>query len=73
MSVDVALQMLDDHQYVVSEVTGNQARSHTELEGQKLNERDRLLYDMVQDLVTGLSKEIDPNIRATFGPYVVLK
>jgi hypothetical protein len=70
MSVDVALQMLDDHQFVVAEVTGKQSRSHTETEGMKLNERDRLLYDMVEDLMKGFNTEVDGDIRATFGPWL---
>ncbi len=73
MSVDVALQMLDDHQFVVAEVTGKQSRSHTELEGQKLNERDKLLYDMVEDLLKGFNTEVDGNIRTTFGPWLGAK
>ncbi|HXP95690.1 MAG TPA: hypothetical protein VN809_03190 [Telmatospirillum sp.] len=70
MSVDVALQMLDERQFVIAEVTGQQSRSHTELEGMKLNERDKLLYDMVEDLMKGLNKEVDGKIRATFGNWL---
>lgn len=70
MSVDVALQMLDDKQFVIAEVTGKQSRSHTELEGMKLNERDKLLYDMVEDLMKGFNSEVDGNIHATFGPWL---
>lgn len=70
MSVDVALQMLDDKQFVTAEVTGKQSRSHSELEGMKLNERDKLLYDMVEDLMKGFNNEVDGNIRSTFGPWL---
>lgn len=70
MSVDVALQMLDDKQFVTAEVTGKQTRSQTEQEGMKLNDRDKLLYDMVEDLVKGFNGDIDPNIRSTFGPWL---
>ncbi len=70
MSVDVALQMLDDKQFVTAEVTAKQSRSRSELEGMKLNERDKLLYDMVQDLLNGFNAEVDGNIRSTFGPWL---
>lgn len=70
MAIDVSLQMLDDKQFTISEVTAKQSRSRTELEGMKLNERDRMLYDMVEDLLKGFNGEIDPNIRATFGPWL---
>ena len=70
MSVDVAIQMLDDRQFVTAEVTGKQSRSRTRPEGQKLNERDKLLYEMVEDLMQGYNGEIDSNIRNTFGPWL---
>jgi hypothetical protein len=70
MSVDIALQMLDEHQFVAAEVTGQQSRSHTELEGMKLNERDQLLYEMVEDLMKGFNKEVDGKIRAAFVPWL---
>jgi hypothetical protein len=73
MSVDVALQMLDERQFVIAEVTGKQSRSHTELEGIKLNERDKLLYGMVEDLLKGFNNEVDGNIRATFGPWLGMR
>lgn len=70
MAVDVALQMLDDRQFVVAEVTGQAAASHTTLEGQKLNERDRLLYDMVQGMVNDMNSQVDPNIQAIFRQWL---
>lgn len=70
MSVDVALQMLDERQFVTAEVTGKVARTRTTPEGQKLNERDRVLYDMVEDLMKGFNDDVDPNIHATFGPWL---
>ena len=45
-------------------------RSRTEPEGQKLNERDQLLYDMTYDLVRGYDEEVDSNIRAGFGKWI---
>ncbi|MDR3441261.1 hypothetical protein [Telmatospirillum sp.] len=73
MSVDIALQMLDDRQFVTAEVSGKQQRSRTEQEGQKLNDRDKLLYDMVDDLIIGLNGDVDGNIRSTFGPWMGMK
>lgn len=70
MSVDVAIQMLDDHQFVVAEVTGKASRSRTEAEGTSLNDRDKMLYEMVQDLMVGFNTEISGNIRQTFGPWL---
>ena len=69
-TVDVTLQMLDDHQFTVADVSGKSFRSRTEPEDQKLNERDQLLYDMTYDLVRGFDEEVDPNIRTTFSKWI---
>jgi hypothetical protein len=66
MSLDVSLQMLDDRQFVVSEVTGKSMRSQTLATDLKLNERDKILRDMVVDLVKGFGQQVDPQIRTAF-------
>ena len=70
MVVDVSLQMLDDHQFVVAEVNSHAERERTRPEGQKLNERDKLLYDMVEDLMMGYNSQVDPNIGQVFTPWL---
>lgn len=70
MAVDVAIQILDERQFVKAEVTGKVERSRTEPEGMKLNERDKLLYDMVSELMQAFNAEVDPQIRNTFGPWL---
>jgi hypothetical protein len=69
-NLDVTLQMLDDHQFTVADVSGNAFRSRTEPEDQKLNQRDQLLYDMTYDLVRGFDDEIDANIRTGFSKWL---
>ena len=69
-NLEVTMQMLDDHQFTVADVTGKSFRSRTEPEGQKLNERDQLLYDMTYDLVRGYDEEVDSNIRAGFAKWI---
>ncbi len=71
MAVDVTLQMLDAQQFVLSEVTGKAARSRTIPGDVKLNQRDDIIRDMVADLVAGLDSEVDPQIRATFGQWLL--
>jgi hypothetical protein len=70
MSIDVALQMLDDRQFVIAEVTGKAARSRTEPEEQTLSERDKLLFDMVSDLMHSFDHDIQPDIQSTFGKWL---
>ena len=69
-NLEISMQMLDDHQFTVADVTGKSFRSRTEPEGQKLNERDQLLYDMTYDLVRGLDDEVDSNIRTGFSKWL---
>jgi len=69
-SLDVTLQMLDDHQFTVADVTGKAFRSRTEPEDQKLNQRDQLLYDLTYDLVRGFDDEVESNIRVGFSKWL---
>jgi hypothetical protein len=70
MALDVSIQMLDERQFVVAEVSGKASRSRTEPEGQKLNERDRLLYDLTYDLVKGFNDEVTPNLPDAFQKWM---
>ena len=69
-NLDVTLQMLDDRQFTVADVSGKAFRSRTEPEDQKLNQRDQLLYDMTYDLVRGFDEEVEPNIRTGFNKWL---
>ena len=71
LALDVALQMLDERQYVVAEVTGKSLRGRTEPEKQKLNERDKLLYDLTYELVKGLDEELVANMPTAFNKWMV--
>ena len=73
MSLDVALQILDDRQFVTAEVTGKASRSRSLPTGIKLNERDKILHDMVIDLVRGWGQEVDPQIHNTFPKSVLVQ
>lgn len=69
-NLEVTLQMLDDHQFTVADVTGKAFRSRTEPEDQKPAERDQLLYDMTYDLVRGFDDEVDSNIKSGFANWI---
>ena len=70
MSVDVAIQVLDDRQFVAAEATGRAARSRTTTEGIKLNARDQILYEMVEGMMKRFNDEIDPGIRSSLSSYI---
>ncbi len=70
MNVIVALQILDERQFVKAEVTGQASRSRTLPEGIKLNQKDKILYEMVVELIHNMSDQVDPQIQATFPTYM---
>ena len=72
MSVDVSIQLLDDKQFVSAEATGNAAVSRTTTEGIKLNEHDRVLYEMVEEMMKNFNANIEPSIRSSLGPIIVM-
>ncbi|MDR3325941.1 MAG: hypothetical protein LBS66_01320 [Rhodospirillaceae bacterium] len=70
MSIDVSLQILDNRKFVIAEVIGNQLISRTEFEGMTQIERNKMLYDMVNSLITGYNTSIDKNIHDTFDFWI---
>jgi len=73
LNLDVAIQILDERQFVVAEVSGRASRSRTEPEGQKLNERDKLLYDLTYDLLRGFNEGVASDIPATFSRWMGMR
>jgi len=70
MHLKATLQIIDERCYPIAEVNGEAERDRTTLEGQKLNERDKMLYDMVEDLMLGFNSQVDPNIGQVFTPWL---
>lgn len=66
LNLDVSLQILDERQFVIAEVSGKSSQSRTEPEGQKLNQRDRLLYDLTYQLLKTFNDEVAPQLPAAF-------
>jgi hypothetical protein len=73
MKVDVALQILDERQFPVAEVSNRAFITRTTPEGLKLNEHDKILYDMVEALMRDYNDGIDPSIHQTLAPWIELK
>jgi hypothetical protein len=72
MAVNVSIQMLDDHQFVIAEASAQATRSRTLPEGITLNERDQILYDMVKDMMAEFDTAISPKIQDTLGRWLQL-
>ena len=66
MAVDVDLQLLDERQFVVADVTGQAMRGETLFTDLKLNERDKFLYEMVRQLVGTLGDQLSQRIPINF-------
>lgn len=73
MALNVSLQILDERQFVKAEVTGQASRNRTLPEGIKLNQRDKILYEMTVDLVKSLDVQLDPQITSTLMPYMTVQ
>ena len=66
MADDVALQVLDERQFVTAEVTAQASRGETLFTDLKLNERDQILYDMVATLTNALGDQLSARVVTTF-------
>ncbi|HIJ62238.1 MAG TPA: hypothetical protein HPQ04_06045 [Rhodospirillaceae bacterium] len=70
VAVEVSLQILDERQFPVAEASAKASRSRTLPEGMKLNERDSLLYDLVEGTMLEFNTNIDPYIRTSFARWL---
>lgn len=69
VSVEVLLQILDERQFPVAEASAKASRSRTMPEGLKLNERDSILYDLVEATMLEFNTNMDPYMRTSFARW----
>ena len=69
VSVEVLLQILDERQFAVAEASAKASRSRTMPEGLKLNERDSILYDLVEATMLEFNTNMDPYMRTSFARW----
>ncbi|MBF0335920.1 MAG: hypothetical protein HQL40_20160 [Alphaproteobacteria bacterium] len=60
--LDVAVQVIDQRQMPVAEAVAQAARNRSIPEGTTLNDRDRILYEMVEGAMMDLNAQLDPLI-----------
>ena len=70
MAVEVRLEILDERQFPIAEAAAKAARSRTLPEGLKLNERDTILYELVEGTMLEFNTNIDPYIRTSFARWL---
>ncbi|HLO77056.1 MAG TPA: hypothetical protein VK196_11440 [Magnetospirillum sp.] len=58
-SLDVAIQILDERHMVVADVVARATRTKTIREGASMNERDRVLYEIAESMVTDIDTQMD--------------
>ena len=70
VAVEVRLEILDERQFPIAEAAAKAARSRTLPEGLKLNERDTILYELVEGTMLEFNTNIDPYIRTSFARWL---
>ncbi len=66
-NLELALQVLDERKLAQAEITARSQRSRTMPEGVTLNERDRIWFGMVEDMMQDLNAQLDRLIPQYFG------
>ncbi len=70
-NVELVLQALDERNMPKNEIVARTQRSRTVTEGITLNQRDRIWFDLVDDMMKDLSAQLDSLIPQYFNEYIV--
>lgn len=70
VAVAVAVELRDQRGFRVGEASASAKRSNTLSEKATLNDRDRLIHDLVRETMTDLDRELERNLRAYMPLYV---
>lgn len=70
-SLDLALQVLDERNLPGAEIVARSQRSRTVPEGTTLNDRDRVWFGMVEDMMTELNGQLETLIPQYFGKHLM--
>lgn len=69
-SLDVAIQILDERHLPVADVVARATRTKTINEGASLNERDRVLYEMTENMIRDIDSQMEGLIQTYLGRWV---
>ena len=70
MSASASLQIKDKNGKIMAIASASAERSLTAREDISLNDKDRLLLEMVSDLMDDFDNSIEPNIYSHFKPWL---
>lgn len=69
--LQLVIQVLDERNLPVAEIIARSNRSRSVAEGTTLNERDRIWYGMVEDMMVDLNRQLDGLIPQYLGPHLM--
>lgn len=69
--LELVIQVLDERNLPQSEIVARSARSRSVAEGTTLNDRDKIWYGMVEDMMVDLNRQLDGLIPQYLGPHLM--
>jgi len=70
-SIALHVDLLDDHGQVLRSVTASATRSRSVPEDITMNDRDRVFYEMTEQMMQDLDQDLETKIRGSFSPFIV--
>lgn len=69
--LQLVIQLLDERNLPTVEIVARSGRSRTVTEGTTLNDRDRIWFDMVAEMMHDLNRQLDSLIPQYLGPHLM--
>jgi hypothetical protein len=70
-TLDVVFQILDERQFMIAEAQAQASRTRGVLEGISVNERERIWYEMVQQLTDEVGTQLENSIRTYMARWLM--
>lgn len=70
-SLDVVFQILDERQFMIAEAQAQATRTRGALEGISVNERERIWYEMVQQLTEEVGAQLENSMRTFMARWLM--
>lgn len=69
--LDISIQILDERSLPIADVVARASRTRSVPQGISLNERDRVLHQLVEDMITDIDNQMDGLIRTYMARWVL--
>jgi hypothetical protein len=70
-SLDVVFQILDERQFMIAEAQAQATRTRGVLEGISVNERERIWYELVQQLTEEVGAQLENSMRTFMARWLM--